>query len=146
MTKTFVLLATLAATATRSFAQSPASAGPAPPAQAGARLQPSPEQQAERRSQYLGKELGLNADQKAKLQPILLAQRQEMLSFRDKTRAGGSRQGMGQQFKASQAKYAEQIRAVLTPEQFSKFDQLRDERRDHMPEQQPGGRGKRANQ
>jgi Spy/CpxP family protein refolding chaperone len=148
MKKTLVLLAALAATATTSFAQAPASSGPAPAAQANGRSQSSPEQQAERRAQYLAKELNLSADQQARLQPILLAQRQEMMSFRDKTGAGtrGSRQGMGQQLKASQAKYEEQIRAVLTPEQFAKFDEMKDDRREQFREQRQGGRGRRANQ
>lgn len=148
MKSTLVLLAALVATATTSFAQVPPSTRPVATAQAGARHQASPEQQAERRAQYLAKELGLSPDQQAKLQPILLAQRQEMMSFRDKAGAGapGRRQGMGQQFKASQAKYEEQIRAVLTPEQFAKFDQMKDDRREQMREQRQGGRGLRGNQ
>ncbi|SFQ00953.1 hypothetical protein [Hymenobacter arizonensis] len=146
MKKTLVLLAALAANATTAFAQAPASAGPASTAPASTRPQPNPEQQAERRALYLAKELGLSADQQAKLQPILLAQRQEMLTFRDKAGTAGSRQGMAQQLKASQTKYEEQIRAVLTPEQFTKFDQMKDDRREQMREQRQGGRGRRGNQ
>ncbi|HEX8330115.1 MAG TPA: hypothetical protein VF629_21445 [Hymenobacter sp.] len=131
------LLAALATTASTGFAQAPASAGPA------ATAQKSPDQQAARRAQYLTKELGLTADQQAKLEPILLAQRQDMQALRDKAQAGG-RQGLGQELKASQAKYTEQIRAVLTPEQFTKFDQLKDDQRDKLRERRANGQGIRA--
>lgn len=129
--KKFLILAAFVAASSFSFAQAPTSISQtAPTAQ-----QKSPDQQADRRAQYLAKELGLTADQQTKLQPILLAQHQNMLSMRDKRQAGGDRQGMGQEMKATQAKYDEQIKAVLTPEQYTKFDQMKDERRDKMREQ-----------
>ncbi|MBJ6109699.1 hypothetical protein JAO73_11795 [Hymenobacter sp. BT523] len=112
-------------------------------AQAGmAAAQATPEQQAQRRTQYLAKELGLTADQQAKLQPILLAQRQDMLAMREKVQTGGRQRGMGQELKAAQAKYTEQIKAVLTPEQFAKFDQMKDEARDKMRERRASGQGR----
>ena len=41
---------------------------------------------------------------------------------------GGWRRGLTPQVKAMQAPYDQQIRAVLTPGQYSKFDQLKDSR------------------
>ncbi len=135
MKKLLFLAATLAATVTTSFAQTP----PAMPSATG---QPkAPGQQADRRTQYLAKELSLTADQQARLTPILLAQRHDMLALRDKMQAGGRRAGMGQELKAAQAKYTEQIRAVLTPEQYTKFDQLKDEQRDKLRERRASGQG-----
>ena len=46
---------------------------------------------------------------------------------------------MGQELKAAQAKYTEQIRAVLTPEQYTRFDQLKDEQRDKLRERRASG-------
>lgn len=139
MKKVLVLLAALVATAAPAFAQGPGSSLPGATAQPGTRPQASPEQQATRRTQYLSKELSLSADQQARLQPILLAQGQELQRLR--AQAGGAgRQGTGQQLKALQADYEQKIRAVLTPEQYTKFDQLKDERRDQLRERRAGGR------
>ena len=87
----------------------------------------------------MAKELSLTADQQARLTPILLAQRQDMLALRGKMQAGDRRAGMGQELKAPQAKYTEQIRAVLTPAQYTRFDQLKDEQRDKLRERRANG-------
>ena len=137
MKKLLLLLATAAASTATSFAQAPAAQ--TMPAQPG--TQKSPDQLAERRAQYLAKELGLSADQQAKLQPILLAQRQEMQAMRDKVQTGGRQRGMGQDLKASMAKYDAQVKGILTPEQYTKFSQLKDEQRDKMRERRQGGQG-----
>ncbi|WP_035563306.1 hypothetical protein [Hymenobacter sp. IS2118] len=138
MKKIIVLLAAFVATATTGFAQAPAGAGPVP--QAGSRSQApaSPEQQAERRARALTKALSLSPDQQARLQPILLAQQQELQRLRDQPR-GGDRRAMAQQLKTTQATYDQQIRAVLTPEQYSKFEQQKDDRRDQIRERRAGG-------
>ncbi|WP_460546936.1 hypothetical protein [Hymenobacter daeguensis] len=135
MKKLLLLLATVAATTATSFAQAPA----AQPAPAG--TQKSPDQMAERRAQYLAKELGLSADQQARLQPVLLAQRQEMLALREQVQTGGRRRGMGQDLKASQARYDAQIKGILTPEQYARFGQMKDEQRDKMRERRQSGQG-----
>ena len=140
MKKFLVLLAVASATVGSSSAQAPASTTQtAPPTASQAK---SPDQQAERRAQYLAKELGLNADQQAKLTPILVAQRQEMVTMRNKVQTGGRRMGTGQDLKAAQARYDTQIKAVLTPEQYAKFSQLRDEQRDKMRERRQAGGAK----
>ena len=140
MEKMLVLLTALFIVSNAASAQAPAVAGPA------AAAQKSPDQQADRRAQYLAKELALTADQQARLTPILLTQRQDMLALRDKVQANGRQRGMGQELKAAQAKYTDQIRAVLTPEQFTKFEQLKDEQRDKLRERRTGGQGMGARQ
>ncbi|MBF9223558.1 hypothetical protein [Hymenobacter ruricola] len=137
MKRILVALAVLLAAAGTASAQAPAGASPATAPK-------SPDQQAQRRAQHLAKELGLTADQQARLEPILLAQRQEMMTLRDKAQAGGRQRGMGQELKVIQAKYTEQMKAVLTPEQFAKFDQLKDEQRDKMRERRASGQGRPA--
>ncbi|WP_210521362.1 hypothetical protein [Hymenobacter terricola] len=138
MKKSLLLLAGLAAAAGSAAAQVPAT--PAPPAMAApAAGRPSPDQQADRRAQYLTKELGLSPDQQARLMPILLAQRQDMQAMRAQVSTGGRRRGMGQDLKASQAKFNEQIKGVFTPEQFTKFTQMQEEQRDKMRERRQNG-------
>lgn len=138
MKKLLLLLATVAATTATGFAQAPA--GQTVPAQTG--TPKSPDQMAERRAQYLAKELGLSADQQARLQPVLLAQRQEIQALREKMQTGGRQRGMGQDLKASMAKYDTQIKGILTPEQYTKFSQLKEEQRDNVREKM---RERRAN-
>ena len=137
MTKPFVLLSALLLAGSAASAQAPAGPGPA------AAVQKSPDQQAQRRAQYLAKELGLTADQQARLTPILQGQRQDMLALRDKVQANGRQRGLGQELKAAQANYTDQIRAVLTPEQFARFEQLKDEQLDKLHERRGGGQGPR---
>jgi Spy/CpxP family protein refolding chaperone len=140
MKKLLLLLATVAATAGTGFAQAPTT--PPTPAQAGA--QKSPDQMVERRVQYLTKELSLTADQQAKLTPILVAQRQEMQTLRSQVQTGGRRIGMAQDLKAAQARYDTQIKAVLTPEQYTKFTQMKEEQKDKLRERRASGQGMQA--
>ena len=140
MKHALALLAGLAA-ASPAFAQTAPAAGspPAPALGAPPARRPGPDQQGERRAQYLAKELGLSPDQQSRLAPILLAQREAVQAMRQQ--AGGQRRGQGQEMKAAQAKYQDQIRAVLTPEQFTKFTQLQAEQRDKMRERRANGQG-----
>ncbi|GAB2867762.1 hypothetical protein [Hymenobacter ruber] len=129
MKKLLLILAASAATAGAAFAQTPATA-PAP-AQAGTA---APDQLAQRRAQYLGKELGLTADQQTRLAPILMAQRQQLQLLREQRTTGGRKLGTAQDLKASEARADEQIKTVLTPEQFTKFAKMRDEQREKIRE------------
>lgn len=128
MKKLLLLLAACAATAGTAAAQAPAST-PAPVGTTAA-----PDQLAQRRAQYLAKELGLTADQQTRLGPILMAQRQQLQLLREQRTTGGRKQGTAQDLKASESRADEQIKTVLTPEQFTKFSQMRDEQREKMRE------------
>jgi protein CpxP len=129
MKKLLFILATSAATAGTAFAQAPTTAPS--PAQAGTT---APDQLAMRRAQYLGKELGLTADQQTRLAPILMAQRQQLQVLREQRTTGGRKLGTAQDLKANEARTDEQIKTVLTPEQFTKFVKMRDEQREKMRE------------
>ena len=127
MKNSLLLFVVLAAAAGPVFAQAPAG-GPAP----------TTDQAPDRRAQRLAKELNLSADQQARLAPILQAQRQEMQGLRQRVDTEGRQPGMGRELKAAQGKYLDQIKAVLTPEQFTKFAQLQDQQRSQMRERRQG--------
>ena len=91
------------------------------------------------RIQYLAQQLGLSPDQQARLQPLLLAQRKQMQALREQRTTGGRRLGTAQDMKATQVKFDEQLRTVLTPEQYTKFDQLRGEQRDNLRKRRAAG-------
>lgn len=123
-----LLFAALAAIATTSRAQAPAAAPAAAPPAAGPQKAPDP--LIERRVQYLTKELGLSADQQTRLRPLLATQRQQMQLLREQRTTNGRRQGTAQDLKATEAKFDEQLKTVLTPAQFTKFSAMKDEQRD----------------
>ena len=128
MKKLLFFLTTYLATATAGFAQAPAPTLQTAPAMASS--QKTPNQLIDRRAQYLSKELGLNADQQARLQPILLAQRQQQQILREQRTTGGRRLGTAQDLKAAQAKFDEQFKTVFTSEQYTKFNLMHDKLRE----------------
>ena len=128
MKKLLFFLTTCLATATVGFAQVPAPTMQTTPATASS--QKNPDQLIDRRAQYLSKELGLNTDQQARLQPILLAQRQQQQILREQRTTGGRRLGTAQDLKAAQAKFDEQFKTVFTSKQYTKFNLMRDKLRE----------------
>lgn len=132
MKKSLLLLTGLLIIAGTAAAQTPAT-GPGS-ALASPRGLVTPNQLVERRTQYLAKELGLSPDQQARLAPILLAQQQQLQQLREQRTTGGRRQGTAQDLQASQARFDEQIKAALTPQQYARFSQLKNEQRDKLRE------------
>lgn len=142
--KTFLMpmLAALALTVGTAAAQTTTQTAPAADQLQGrghgrghGRMQGNPEQMAQRQSQRLAQELGLSADQTAKVQQILLARGQEMQALRGQGKDAGNRDQMREQMKANRTKYDEQLKAVFTPEQYTKFTALKDDHEGH------GGKG-----
>lgn len=70
--------------------------------------------------EMLAKELGLSADQKAKLEPILKAQGEKMQELRNLPQE--ERREKGRALREASQK---EIEAVLTPEQAKKFAEMR---------------------
>jgi protein CpxP len=99
----------------------------------------TPEQRAEMQTKRLTTQLGLSADQTAKVQAIALTENQELEALRSKYASADSRQGAGQEMKALRDKYETQLKAVLTPEQLTKYNQLRDERMDNRKDKMKNG-------
>jgi hypothetical protein len=98
------------------------------------RQQGSPDEMAKRQSERMTQELGLNADQTAKVQQILLARGQEMQSMRGQ--GGGDRSQMREQMQTSRAKYDAQFKDVLTADQYTKYTAMEADRTNRG-----GGRG-----
>jgi protein CpxP len=117
-----LLALALSATAASAQAGSP---------QGGGRPQRSPEEMAARQTEGLTKQLGLSADQSAKVQQIMLARDQEMMAMRGQMQAGtGDRKQLREQMMAGRTKYEDQLKAVLTPDQFTKYTAMQANRRE----------------
>lgn len=140
MKKTLVVLATFLCTAGAASAQTSdlATAGRANGMGQG-RGNQTPEQRADMQTQRLSKELTLSADQTSQVRAIALAQNQEMQALRSKYASADSRQGAGQEMKAIRDKYDAQLKAVLTPEQATKYSQLREDQSDKRKDKMKGG-------
>jgi Spy/CpxP family protein refolding chaperone len=86
------------------------------------RMQGSPDEMAKRQTERMTQELGLNADQAAKVQQIQTARVQEMQTMRGQ--AGGDRDKMREQMQASRTKYDAQFKEVLTADQYTKYTSM----------------------
>lgn len=123
MKKFLLPLLALALSATAASAQT------GPPQ--GGRPQRTPEEMAARQTEGLTKQLGLSADQAAKVQQIMLARDQEMLAMRGQLQAGTTdRQQLREQLLAGRTKYEDQLKAVLTPDQYAKYTTMQANRRE----------------
>ena len=124
MNKTLILLAALAfATAGTSFAQTAPTSARA--AKMKARTPKTPEQQADRHAGKMAKELGLNADQEARVEQLMLARQQETAALKAKYAA--NKKAGRPEMKAAHDRYQTQLKGILTAEQYAKFNQLKAE-------------------
>ncbi|WP_219160907.1 DUF4890 domain-containing protein [Hymenobacter profundi] len=102
----------------------------------------TPEQRADQQAQRLTKQLSLSADQTTKVKSLALAQQQERQTMR--TQASADRQAMMQNMKASRDKYEEQLKGILTSDQYTKYTQMRDERMNKMQDKLQDRKGKKG--
>lgn len=91
---------------------------------AGAQTSPTPAALAASHAQRLAREIGLSSDQQAKVQQILLASRQEMTAASQQAQASGDHEGLRAAMQAARTKADTQLRTVLTPAQFAKYQQI----------------------
>ncbi|WP_201978665.1 DUF4890 domain-containing protein [Hymenobacter rubidus] len=133
MKKTLVLLAALAfATAGTSFAQTAVKTTGSDANQTARHYQKGPKdpaKTADHKAGKMAKELGLSADQEAKVEQLLLARQQEGAAL--KAKYGADRIAGHAEMKASHEKYQAQLKSILTPEQYAKFDKMKDEHHGH---------------
>jgi Spy/CpxP family protein refolding chaperone len=132
MKKTLVLLAALAfATAGTSFAQTAPAAGTKVKMHGGkgGHGPKDPAKMADHKAGKMAKELGLNADQEAKVEQLLLTRQQEGAALKAKYAA--NKDAGRAEMKASHEKYQAQLKTILTPEQYAKFDKMKDEHHGH---------------
>ena len=97
-------------------------------------MQGTPDEMAKRQADRMTQELGLSADQSAKVQQIILARGQEMQAMRGQ--AGGDRDKMREQMQTSRTKYDAQFKEVLTADQYTKYTAMQSDRMNRG-----GGRG-----
>ena len=101
-------------------------------------MQGSPDEMAKRQAERLTKELGLTADQTTKVQAIVLARTQDMQAMRGQARDGGDRSQMREQLLAGRAKYDAQFKAVLTPDQYTKYTAMQADRMENARDMRAG--------
>jgi periplasmic protein CpxP/Spy len=83
--------------------------------------QATPEERAERQITAMTEQLTLTADQTTKLKPIILARSTEQSALREKMQ-GGDREALMGEYRKLNEKYNAQIKAVLTAEQYTKYE------------------------
>jgi protein CpxP len=93
-------------------------------------------QQARGRLQWMAQQLNLTEDQKEKLRPILMKEGMELKTLRDDTSM--SPEDKHEKMKGIHDKYRPDIRAILTPEQQQKFDQMKEEGMERHKEMKGG--------
>lgn len=136
MTKTLALLAALGFAVVTAHAQTtPPAAPPLNSPNAGR----SPEQQTQAQASRLAKELSLSPEQQTQVQQLLAAQRQETQTAIQQ--AGSNRRAMGQAMRAGRDKFDGQLKAVLTPAQYTQYQQLLAQRRELLRERRQGTPG-----
>ena len=129
MKKNLLLLVALAfATAGTSFAQTAPAAGPTMRAHR-AKGPKDPAKMADHRAGKMAKELGLNADQEAKVEQLMLARQQEAAAL--KTKYGADKKAGRVEMKAAHDRYEAQLKTILTPEQYAKLDKMKAEHHNH---------------
>ncbi|HEY0946249.1 MAG TPA: Spy/CpxP family protein refolding chaperone [Opitutaceae bacterium] len=90
------------------------------------------------RLKMLSEQLALTAEQKTKLKPILKAEADAIRALREDTSL--DRAATRSKMMELRKTHAAQIRAVLTPEQQKKFDEMQTRMRERRPHG-PGGAG-----
>ena len=82
------------------------------------------EQQAANQTQRLADEVGLTAAQQPRVRQIFLTTRRDMDAARTQATASGNSQGLRAAMQTARAKADTELRAVLTPAQFAKYQQI----------------------
>ncbi|MET4073675.1 hypothetical protein [Hymenobacter sp. UYCo722] len=135
MKKTLFLLAALAfATAGTSFAQTaPVKATGTDARQTARHYQKGPKdpaKMADHRAGKMAKELGLNADQEAKVERLMLDRQQETTAL--KAKYATNRKAGRTEMKAAHDRFEAQFKTILTPDQYAKYQAKKEEHRDKM--------------
>jgi protein CpxP len=84
----------------------------------------------------LAKELNLTPAQQTQVQQLMATQRQETQTAIQQ--AGGNRRAMGQAMRAGRDKFDGQLKTVLTPAQYTQYQQLMAQRRELVRERRQG--------
>ena len=91
-----------------------------------AKAKKSPAEKADRNAAKMAKELGLNPDQEAKIESLLLARHQEMTALKARYASSGDKKAMRPEAKAIHEKYEGQLKTILGPEAYARYEKMRD--------------------
>ncbi|MCC7501867.1 MAG: hypothetical protein IT229_05015 [Flavobacteriales bacterium] len=91
----------------------------------------TPEQRATDRTEKMSAELGLNADQKTKVQAANLAFTQALAATKEQ---GADKEAMRTKAKELKVQRDAELKGILTPEQFAKMEELRKAKHTEMKE------------
>jgi periplasmic protein CpxP/Spy len=112
------------------------------------RKERTPEEKADIQVKRMTQDLALNSDQAAKVKVILLDRIKKSEAVKEKYFSAAERKAMQQEMKALRDQKENELKAVLTPEQYAKRQQLKEERKKKKMEDKkgykprPGGPGK----
>ncbi|MDQ2769028.1 MAG: DUF4890 domain-containing protein [Bacteroidota bacterium] len=99
-------------------------------ARGGKKALKTPAQKADHHAAKMAKELGLNADQENKMEQLMMAREQESAAL--KAKYGTDRKAGRADMKAAHDRYEAQFKALLTPDQYTKYQAKKDEHHDKM--------------
>ncbi len=93
------------------------------------RTKATPEDQARQRTEHMTKDLGLTAEQAEKVHALNLEEAQEMAAFREDRQVakaeGQARQAeVREQFRTRHEQRKEALKAILTPEQLTRYEAM----------------------
>ena len=103
---------------------------------------PTAEERADKQTQRLTKALNLTEDQAAKVKTASLKRIQTMQNTRNEEKG----KGKGKKIKATMDEFDQEIKAILTPEQYTQYEKRKDELKEKMEDKREEKKGKRGNQ
>ncbi|WP_207421501.1 hypothetical protein [Desertivirga brevis] len=130
MKKAFLVLALVAASFSFSYAQ-----------QGGGYQNRTPEERAKQGTERISEKVKLTADQKTKVEAILLVQSKSVDSLRTAVGQGGDRQQMFQKMQPIREQADKKIIALLTDEQKKAYAAYQEENRNRMGQGRRNGQG-----
>jgi Spy/CpxP family protein refolding chaperone len=110
-------------------------------AQQGAKKGGTPQERAQRGAERAAKELGLSADQKSKWEAAALERINANAPLHEKMKASTTpedRKALHQQAKANNEKFDNTVKGFLTPDQNTKYEQMKADRKQKMKEHHQG--------
>jgi periplasmic protein CpxP/Spy len=103
------------------------------------RKERTPEEKADMQVKRMTQDLALNSDQAAKVKIIVLDRIQKSEAVKQKYFSDAERKAMQQEMKTLRDQKENELKAVLTPEQYAKHQQLREEHKKRKMEQRQKG-------
>ena len=109
-------------------------------AQPGGQRNMDPEEMAKRQTEQLKEALGLNEDQEKKVYDLNLENAKKRAEMFEEMRESGSGfEGMRDKMEALREDENKKMKAILTDEQWTKYEKYMEERRNRRGQGRPGG-------